>query len=56
MFRTNADPLGGSIYLSQITTAISSVAGVLNFGIAVPGVTIVAPVGHLPILGTITSA
>lgn len=53
-FLANADPLGGTIQPSVWDAAINSVSGVSSFALASPTGPIAAPVGSLPILGTIT--
>ena len=56
VFTSSADPLGGTLYQSQIEDAISSVPGVSTFVLASPSATITAPIGSLPVLGTVNYA
>ncbi|EFH09380.1 baseplate J/gp47 family protein [Pseudoroseomonas cervicalis] len=52
MLRRKGVP-GGTIYTSDITSAISAAAGVERFTLVEPVTSIVMPAGHLPVLGTI---
>ena len=56
VFLSNADVLGGTIYLSQLDNAILSVPGVTTFTLTAPSANITAPLGSLPVLGTLTFA
>ena len=53
VFRASADTLGGTIYPSEFEAAIGSVAGVTAFTLASPSLPVTAPIGSLPVLGTI---
>lgn len=44
---------GGTIYPSDITTAIGTVAGVTRFTLTAPAAPVVLPMGALPVLGSI---
>jgi uncharacterized phage protein gp47/JayE len=55
VFTAKADPLGGILYPSDFDTAVAAVPGVTRFQLA-PNTIVQAPIGSLPVLGTVTWA
>ncbi len=54
MFLASSSPLNGQIFPSEFDAAIQGVAGVGSFSLIAPSSVVSAPVGYLPVLGTVT--
>lgn len=56
VFYLYGTPLGGTIALSLIESAIAAISGTQGFVITSPSANIITPLGQLPVLGTVTYA